>query len=239
MFDQFVDWVSGSSWSYVAIFAVSAIDAFFPIVPSETAVITGGVVASTGELSLLLVILCASAGAFVGDNISYGLGSWLGERTIKNVFRGEKSRKAFIWAEEQLEARGFYLIIIARFIPGGRTAVTFSSGYTHGMTYRRFVVADAVAALIWGLRRAARLHRWQAVRGGAVEGPAPRLRRRVSIAGLVELVRHLRRGSGGRRRDGARGRRRGPAPRSPSRVARVEAHAPTRRITSARCRAGR
>ena len=43
MFDQFVDWVSGSRWSYAAIFAVSLLDAFFPIVPSETAVITGGV----------------------------------------------------------------------------------------------------------------------------------------------------------------------------------------------------
>jgi membrane protein DedA with SNARE-associated domain len=44
MFDQFVDWVSGSSWSYVAIFAVAVIDAFFPLVPSETAVITGAMV---------------------------------------------------------------------------------------------------------------------------------------------------------------------------------------------------
>ena len=45
MFDQFVDWVSGSRWSYAAIFGVALLDAFFPIVPSETAVITGGVVA--------------------------------------------------------------------------------------------------------------------------------------------------------------------------------------------------
>ena len=150
VFDQFVDWVSGSSWSYAAIFVVATLDAFFPIVPSETAVITGGVVASSGDLSLMLVIASASAGAFLGDNISYWLGSWLGEHTVKRVFKGERSRKAFVWAEEQLEVRGFYLIIIARFIPGGRTAVTFSSGYTHGITYRRFVLADAIAALIWG-----------------------------------------------------------------------------------------
>ena len=52
MFDQFVDWVSGSNWSYVAIFTVSMLDAFFPIVPSETAVITGGVVAGAGEVHI-------------------------------------------------------------------------------------------------------------------------------------------------------------------------------------------
>ena len=150
MFDQFVDWVSGSRWSYAAIFSVALLDAFFPIVPSETAVITGGVVSSSGDLSLPFVILCASAGAFIGDNVSYWLGAWLGEHTVKRVFRGDKSRRAFDWAETQIEARGFYLIIIARFIPGGRTAVTFSSGYTHGISYRRFLLADAIAAAIWG-----------------------------------------------------------------------------------------
>jgi membrane protein DedA with SNARE-associated domain len=193
VFDQFVDWVSGSSWSYVVIFAVSVIDAFFPIVPSETAVITGGVVASAGDLSLFVVILAASTGAFVGDNISYWLGSWLGERTIKNVFRGEKSRKAFVWAEDQIETRGFYLIIIARFIPGGRTAVTFSSGYTHGISYRRFVFADAIAALIWGTYAALlgyiggkqfEEEPWKGLLLAFVVA--------VGVAGLVELVRHLR-----------------------------------------------
>lgn len=150
MFDALVDWVSGAWWSYPVIYLVSMLDAFFPVVPSETVVITGGVLAGSGELSLPLVIACASLGAFTGDNISYGLGTWLGEHTVKRVFKGERSRKAFVWAERQLEERGFYLIVIARFIPGGRTAVTFASGYTHGMTYRRFVVADACAALIWG-----------------------------------------------------------------------------------------
>ena len=150
MFQQFVDWVSGAWWSYPVIFSVAMLDAFLPIVPSETVAITGGVLAGSGDLSLPLVILCASAGAIVGDNISYGLGTWLGEHTVKRVFKGKKSRKAFEWAENQLEARGTYLIVIARFIPGGRTAVTFSAGYVHSFPWRRFIVADVVAGLIWG-----------------------------------------------------------------------------------------
>ena len=80
------------------------------------------------ELSLPLCIAAAAAGAFVGDNISYGLGSWLGERTVKRLISGEKAHRAFDWAERMLEQRGTYLIIIARFIPGGRMAVTFSAG---------------------------------------------------------------------------------------------------------------
>jgi membrane protein DedA with SNARE-associated domain len=149
VFDRFADWVSGAWWSYPVIFLASAIDAFFPLVPSETIVITGGVLAGSNDLSLPLVILAAAAGAVVGDNISYGLGTLLGERTVKRWFRGERSHRAFEWAERQLEVRGGYLIIIARFIPGGRTAVTFASGYVHAMKSRRFIFWDVIAGLIW------------------------------------------------------------------------------------------
>ena len=150
LFDQFVQWVSGAWWSYPVVFLVSMLDAFFPFVPSETVVITAGVLASSGDLSLPLVIVCATLGAIAGDNISYGLGAWLGERRVKRLFGGAKSRRAFEWAERQLEVRGFYLIIIARFIPGGRTAVTFSCGYTRAMPWRRFIFADVIAATLWG-----------------------------------------------------------------------------------------
>jgi hypothetical protein len=51
-------------------------------------VITAGVLAGTGDLQLWLVILCASAGAIAGDNISYGLGHWLGEHTCEAVVQG-------------------------------------------------------------------------------------------------------------------------------------------------------
>jgi membrane-associated protein len=149
VFNQFVDWVAGEWWSYLVVFSVSLLDAFFPFVPSETVVITAGVVASSGDLNLLLVILCAAAGAIAGDNVSYWIGALVGERTVKKLFRSDKARHGFEWAERQLERRGFYLIIIARFIPFGRIAVTFSSGYTHGMTWRRFIVADVIAGFVW------------------------------------------------------------------------------------------
>lgn len=42
------------------------------------------------------------------------------------------------------------LTIVCRFIPGGRTAVTLSCGLI-GYQRRRFVIATAVAAVIWAL----------------------------------------------------------------------------------------
>lgn len=150
MFHQFIEWISGAWWNYPLIFVIAMLDAFFPVVPSESVVITAGVVAATGDLNIAAVIALASAGAIIGDNISYGIGSLLGEKTVKRIFRGEKSRKGFEWAEKQLSERGMYLIVIARFIPGGRTAVTFAAGYIHTFPWRRFILADVVAGLVWG-----------------------------------------------------------------------------------------
>lgn len=200
-FGQFEEWVK-SDWAYLAIFAVSAIDAFFPLVPSETVVITGGVLAGAGDLSLPLVILCASSGAIVGDNISYGLGTWFGEHTVKRVFRGEKSARAFGWAEHQLSERGTYLIVVARFIPGGRTATTFSAGYIHSFSYRRFLAADVLAGAIWGTYAAS-----LGYFGGKTFEEEPwkglllAFAVAVGITSVIELVRHRRQ----RRRGGAAG----------------------------------
>jgi membrane protein DedA with SNARE-associated domain len=148
-FDRFADWVSGEWWSYLVIFAVAAVDAFFPLVPSETLMVIGGNLASSDDLVLWLVIVSGAAGAVLGDNISYGIGTVVGERTVKRWFAGEKAHKRFEWAERTLDERGAYIIIIARFIPGGRTAVTFSAGYVHSLTWRRFIVYDVIAGVIW------------------------------------------------------------------------------------------
>ena len=150
MFESIVDAVSGSNWSYLIVFAVAMIDAFFPLVPSEATAIAAGVVAGTGGLSLGLCILAASLGAIVGDNISFAGGHFLGERLNQRFFQGEKSKKRVEWARKTLEERGGYLIVVARFIPGGRTVTTFTAGFVDGMPWRRFIRYDVLAGVIWG-----------------------------------------------------------------------------------------
>ena len=149
VFESVVDALSGSSWSYAIVFAIATLDAFFPIVPSEATAITAGVLAGSGELQVAPAILAAAAGAFVGDNISYGLGHFFGERTMNRFFSGEKARRRVDWAEQQLEERGSYIITVARFIPGGRTATTFTAGYVR-FPWRKFLLFDLIAASIWG-----------------------------------------------------------------------------------------
>jgi membrane-associated protein len=148
MFNQLVDLVSGAWWTYPLIFAVSYLDAIIPIVPSETVVVTAGVLASAGDLELPLVMVVAAIGAFLGDNTAYLIGRHYGERVERRFFQSEKARGRLRWAEKQLDERGGEIIVVARFIPGGRTAITLSAGGLE-MPWPRFATFDAVAAAVW------------------------------------------------------------------------------------------
>lgn len=149
MFDQFTQLVSESSgWAYAVIVVFAVIDAVIPIVPSEAAVITAGVVAVKGNLILPVVIASAAAGAFGGDNLAYAIGRRYGAHVTGRFFSGEKSRHRIEWATDALGRRGGELITVARFVPGGRTAVTLTAGLTC-FAWRRFARYDALAAVIW------------------------------------------------------------------------------------------
>jgi membrane-associated protein len=150
MFGSLADAISGSPWAYAIIFAIAFLDSFFPLVPSETVVITGGVLAASGDLRIELVLPAAAAGAFAGDNFTYGLGRVFGDRLSNTLFRGERAQRTLAWVRRVLRERGATLIIGARFIPGGRTATTFTCGLTR-YDWRRFAFLTLVAATGWAL----------------------------------------------------------------------------------------
>jgi membrane-associated protein len=146
--EPLTDLVATSPWAYVILFGLAAVDALLPLVPSESAAIAAGVLASGGELNVALVLAAAAAGAAVGDTASYGVGRTAGRFALRPLFRGVKGRARREWGERTLDERGGYLIVAARFIPGGRTAVTLMAGITE-MAWPRFVRAASGAAALW------------------------------------------------------------------------------------------
>jgi len=135
--------------SYAIAIVLPALDAILPLLPSETAVITLGVAtAGSTDPRIGLLVAFSAAGAFLGDNLCYLLGRRFGPRIERRFFRGEKGASRLAWSERSLERYGMPLIVVCRFIPGGRTAVMLCCGIVR-YNQRRFVVATAVAGVIW------------------------------------------------------------------------------------------
>ncbi|HEY3956264.1 MAG TPA: DedA family protein [Streptosporangiaceae bacterium] len=137
--------------SYLAAVLLPALDAIFPVVPSETVVLALGVAtAGSTDPRIALLIGCAALGAFAGDNLCYLLGRRFGPFVRRRFFATDRGRQRLDWAERSLRRFGPQVIVVCRFVPGGRTAVTLCCGLI-GYPRRRFAAATAVAGVIWAV----------------------------------------------------------------------------------------
>lgn len=184
--------ISARWWYLLIIAAIAFFDSVVPIVPSETAVILGGIAAGTGDQNLVAVIVAGAIGAFLGDNSAYVIGNRFSARIHRRSERNEKTARRVEWARNQIRTRGGPLLITARFIPGGRTALTVTSGLTrqpHGW----LAGWVAIAAVIWATYAAVL---------GAVFGRSFKdnhtmafflaFGTALAITVLIEVVRHVR-----------------------------------------------
>ncbi|MGW6227001.1 DedA family protein, partial [Cellulosimicrobium cellulans] len=137
-----------SVWALPTLFATTAGDGFFPPIPGETVIVMLAVGAqSGGGVAWGLVLLVAALGAWCGDQLAYALGRALGTRALP-ALRGPRGQRAVAWATRSLDRRGASVVLGARFVPVGRTAVNVTAGAV-GFSRRRFMALSAVASVAW------------------------------------------------------------------------------------------
>lgn len=189
---DWLDDISAEWWFLAIILAIAYFDSVVPIVPSETTVILGGVAAGQDNQSLALVIAAGAVGAFLGDNTAYLIGRrfsrWIERRAASN----EKTARRLTWARDQIRKRGGPLLVTARFIPGGRTALTVTSGLTH-QPRGWFAGWVGLAAVIWATYAAGLGYLFgQRFKDNHTLAFLLAFGTALAITGLIELVRHRR-----------------------------------------------
>jgi membrane protein DedA with SNARE-associated domain len=194
-----IDWLQlaesliTSPWLYAVLVAVSCLDSFLPLIPSEAVVIVAGVYAATGQTDIVLVIAATAFGAFLGDLIPYAVGRLLGARVLKRLPPGTKRRAAHDWFARELDVRGGFILVTTRFIPVGRYLATLSTGIV-GYPLGKYVLFVGFATATWSAYTAL-----TGYLGGVVFQENTLLAITVGIGlafvvtGVIEVVRHLRR----------------------------------------------
>lgn len=189
------DWladVSSNWWFLAVIFVIAYLDSVVPVVPSETTVIIGGVAAGSGDQSIVAVIVCGAFGAFLGDNTAYEIGTrasgWIERRLESRPQWADRLDKA----SDQIRERGGLLLVTARFIPGGRTLLTVSSGLTH-QPRRWFTGWIAIAVTIWATYAGLLGYIGGSVfKDNHTTAFLVAFVAALSVTGVIELVRYLR-----------------------------------------------
>lgn len=179
-----------SPWVFALVFVVTALDSLFPIVPAETVLITAATYAVSGTPHPLGLIVAATIGAVIGDFASHCVGRGggrLGERWMKR----DRMKAIVDRSESMFRRRGGLMLIVGRFIPGGRTATTITSGVLH-YPRRKFLLADAIGSLAWAVYSCAiGFLGAMIVEDQPLLGVAMGIGLALAITGIVELLRRV------------------------------------------------
>jgi membrane-associated protein len=139
---------------YLAVLLVCWGDAILPILPSETTVMAAGALTVHGHLDLGPLIGSAALGAVSGDMTSATLGRVLPRRDNHAARpRGrvrQLTRAIGADLQSRVEHNLYLVLLLARGIPGGRTAVTLGLGRS-ALPMARLLAPLAVAGSLWAL----------------------------------------------------------------------------------------
>jgi membrane protein DedA with SNARE-associated domain len=149
--DSLTALVTDSPLTYLVIMGMAALDVLLPILPAEATVTAAAVLAGQGQLNIAWVMVAAGIGAFIGDNVAYWIGRVAGRPLVERLLRGNTEQLDGV--AEQFRKRGGVFIVIGRFIPGGRTAVSIGAGVLE-FSWPRFLLFDAIAAVVWSIQAA-------------------------------------------------------------------------------------
>ncbi|MCA2211410.1 DedA family protein [Jidongwangia harbinensis] len=181
-----------SPWLYGVLIAVSLLDSFLPLIPSEPVVIVAGVYAATDHTNIVLVIAATTLGAFLGDLVPYLAGRLLGARILKRLPPGSRRRAAHDWFARELDRRGGFILVTTRFIPVGRYLATLSTGLV-GYPLRHYLLFTALATSSWSAYTALTGYLGGVMfRENTLLGIAVGVGLAFVVTGVIEAVRHVR-----------------------------------------------
>jgi membrane protein DedA with SNARE-associated domain len=117
------------------------------VLPGETAVILGGVIASQGNVNVVVMIVVAATAAIAGDSVGYEVGRLIGPRLL-SVRPLRRRHAAVEKAREFIRRWGAWAVILGRLTAFLRAVVPGLAGMG-GMHYPRFLMANAIGGVIW------------------------------------------------------------------------------------------
>lgn len=149
-----IDWLGRLNGPLV--YAVVAVlvfceDALFVgfVLPGETAVVVGGVIASQHRVSVWILAPVVVFAAIVGDSTGYEIGRRFGP-DILNLRPLRRHQARVAGAQALIRRRGPEAVFLGRFIAFFRAMMPALAGISR-LPYPRFLLFNALGGLVWGV----------------------------------------------------------------------------------------
>ena len=118
--------------------------------PGDSLLFSAGLVAAVrDDINIVFLVFSIFLAAFIGDQVGYIIGRKVG-RPYLEKHKSKRMMRMLERSELFYERYGWWSVVIARYIPWVRTFVPPIAG-TIKMNYYRFLSANALGALLWGV----------------------------------------------------------------------------------------
>lgn len=136
-------------YGYAAVFFVLVICGFGVPIPEDLTLVTGGVISGMGYTNPHIMFAVGMLGVLVGDGIMFAAGRIWGQKILRfKPIARIITPKRYEQVQEKFDKYGNWVLFVARFLPGLRTAVFVTAGISRKVSYLRFIIMDGLAALI-------------------------------------------------------------------------------------------
>ncbi|MBY0472998.1 VTT domain-containing protein [Patescibacteria group bacterium] len=136
---------------YIGIFCIVLAESgifigFF--LPGDSLLLTAGLLATQGALSIWWLLLIVPVAAILGDSVGYSFGRYIGPRLFTKEDSFWFNKKHIEKSKQFYEKHGAKAVLIARFIPVVRTFVPIIAGVGE-MKYTKFLAYNIVGGFLW------------------------------------------------------------------------------------------
>lgn len=130
--------------------ALTLIETVFPPIPSEVVLPLAGFLASQGAMNIVLVVITATLGAYLGALVLYGLGAKLGhDRSVRMLAKLPLvDREDFEKSADWFSRHGGRSVFFGRLVPGVRSLVSLPAG-SERMPLWRFSLLTVLGSALW------------------------------------------------------------------------------------------
>jgi membrane protein DedA with SNARE-associated domain len=181
---------------YVGLGLVMLVENVLPPIPSELVLPIVGLQVSAGQLLYWAAVAASTVGSVLGALVLYALGRFGGRALALRLPRVVGvTEERLARAEARFARRGEVIVLLARLVPGLRSAVSVPAG-TLRMPVGRFVLMTAIGSLIWNAALiwlgTALASNWQSV-VGAVSGVSTYVLAAATGVGILMVMLRKRR----------------------------------------------
>jgi membrane protein DedA with SNARE-associated domain len=136
-------------YGYWAVFGVILIENLGIPMPGQTILIAGAILASEGDMHILLLLFTAWAAAVTGDMIGYAIGHFGGRALVLrygHYFLVNQRRLEYV--EKFFQRHGGVVVVVARFFEVLRQINGIVAGIA-AMPWWRFLIYNILGAALW------------------------------------------------------------------------------------------